>query len=71
MRQRLHKRESDRQDDRRAMRFKVYGMGADWLTQGGQENDWNIVMKSAMKQRLESYQSIKRDKKRACNKAQR
>lgn len=31
-------------DDRKAVRFTVDRIAADWLTDGGQEKDWSRVM---------------------------
>lgn len=37
-----------RQKDRRALRFKVHRMKADWLREGGQGNDWTRAIMSTL-----------------------
>lgn len=43
-----HKREPERQNDRRVLTFKAHGTETDWLKEGGKQNDWTRVMMSEL-----------------------
>lgn len=43
-----HEWEFERQNERRALRFKAHRTEADWLAEGGQEDDWTQVMRTEL-----------------------
>lgn len=45
----MHECESERQNERRPVRFKVHRMEADWLKEDKQDDDWSRAMMSALR----------------------